>query len=194
MFTREEMRKMKKIRCLYNEDVSIQAILFLLGRCGGTCDIHKICKMLYYADQHSMVTWGRSITGDAYIAMPYGPVPSNIEDAFKGLRDMSYYFSEASYEKLSKSLSFVNKFTLKALSAPDLDYLSESDIECLDFAYNKCKDLNFSQLTEMSHGLAWNEAKKNGEMSTRDIMRETGCSEELIDYVIEEDQIQLALL
>ena len=46
----------------------------------------------------------------------------------------------------------------------------------------------------MSHGLAWNEAKKNGEMSTRDIMRETGCSEELIDYVIEEDQIQLALL
>lgn len=182
------------MRSLFNEDVAINAILYLLHKFGGMCDIHKICKMLYYADQYSLVNFGRSITGDTYIAMPYGPVPSNIEDAFKGLRHMSYYFSKHSYEKLSKLITFENKYNVKAIAETDMDNLSLSDIESLDYAYNKCKGLSFSQLAEMSHDLAWNEAKKNGEMSTKDIMRETGCNEDFINYVVEQDNIQLALL
>ncbi len=34
---------------------------------------------------------GRSITGDNYIAMNYGPVPSYIEDIFKAVRHQSYF-------------------------------------------------------------------------------------------------------
>ena len=34
---------------------------------------HKICKILYFADREHLSKYGRSITGDVYIAMTYGP-------------------------------------------------------------------------------------------------------------------------
>ena len=182
------------MKSLYNEKVSINAILYLLSKMNGMCDIHKMCKMLYYADQYSLANYGRSITRDTYIAMPYGPVPSNIEDGFKGLRGSKFYVTIDSLKNLSQAITFINKYNIQALCKPDLDYLSVSDIRSLDFAYNKCKDLTFSQLVDMSHDLAWNEAKKNGEMSVKDIMREAKCSEDYIDYVYEQEQIQLSLL
>ena len=182
------------MKSLYNENVAINAILYLLKRMNGTCDIHKVCKMLYYADQFSLAHFCRSVTGDTYIAMPYGPVPSNIEDGFKGLRGTKFYVSRDAIKNLEKAIAFQNKYCIKALSLPNEDYLSNSDIESLDYAFDKCKDLSFSQLTEMSHDLAWNESKKNGEMSIKDIMREAKCSEEYIDYVFSQEQIQLSLL
>ena len=182
------------MKSLYNEKVSINAILYLLSKMNGMCDIHKMCKMLYYADQYSLANFARSITGDTYIAMPYGPVPSNIEDGFKGLRGSHYYITIDSLRNLSEAISFENKYHIKALQEPNKDYLSWSDIECLDYAYNKCKDLSFKQLTDMSHDIAWNETERNGEISVKDIMREAKCSEDYIDYVYNQEQIQLSLL
>lgn len=182
------------MKSLYNEKVSINAILYLLSKMNGTCDIHKMCKMLYYADQYSLANFARSITGDTYIAMDYGPVPSNIEDGFKGLRGSHYYITIDSLRNLSKAICFTNKYHIKALVEPNKRFLSGSDIESLDYAFNKCKDLSFSQLTDMSHSIAWNNARKNGEMSVKDIMREAECDEDYIDFVFTQEQIQLSLL
>lgn len=166
---------------MFEKETSIQAILYVLERLGDSlADIHKICKILYFADQKHLSQFGRTITGDDYIKMPYGPVPSKIEDMFKALRGESF-FSDC-VEEVSKYFGLKNKYVLEAKQKCDTDYLSKTDMKCLDYAVDKCKDKSFNEITEMSHDLAWNNAALGRRISEKDILREVGDTEEYIEY------------
>lgn len=167
-------------KSVFKKDVAIQAILYAAHHIDRK-DIHKICKILYFADQEHLSQYGRSITGDTYIAMQYGPVPSNVEDIFKALRGDSF-FSDC-VDDLRSYFDFINKYIVIPKKDADLDYLSESDIECLDHAIGKCKDKSFAELTDMSHDLAWSNTQKDREMSIKDILREIGDNEEYVAYI-----------
>ena len=65
----------------------------------------------------------------------------------------------------------------------DMDYLSESDIECLDASIAKCKHKSFGALTELSHGLAWQNTQRDRVMSVKDILREVGDDEGYVEYI-----------
>ena len=52
---------------LFKEEVSINALLYILKQLGGVCDMHKASKIFYYADQRHLSLYGRTITGDVYI-------------------------------------------------------------------------------------------------------------------------------
>jgi len=174
----------------FRKETAIEAILYIANHVKRS-DIHKICKILYYADQMHLSKYGRSITGDTYIAMNYGPVPSNVEDIFKAVRGDSFFAPYA--ESIRKdNFDFINKFIIRAKRAANLDYLSESDLECLDFAINKCKDLSFQQLTELSHDLAWNNTNRDRAISVKDILRELGDDEEYVDFIAQKLEMENA--
>lgn len=78
------------MRQVFQTDAALNALLYALSKLGGKSDMHKLCKILYFADQRHLSLYGRSITGDTYIAMQYGPVPSNVDDILKAVRGDSY--------------------------------------------------------------------------------------------------------
>lgn len=117
--------------------------------------MHKICKILYFADQMHLSLYSKSITGDDYIAMTYGPVPSKVDDMFKAVRGDSYFSNSDNAVELKTYFTFYNKFYVIALKKPDTDYLSETNVECLDKSTEQCRNMNFEQLTQFSHGIAW---------------------------------------
>ncbi len=160
----------------YNKDSALNATLYIIEKNGGVCDLHRVFKTLYFADREHLARYGRSITRDAYIAMKYGPVPSCTDDILKAVRGDSY-FSYAAGD-FSHLFEFINQFMVKAISQHDADELSETDIECLDYAINLCKGLSFNQLTELSHGEAWSAVSEGREMNYSDMMREIGAEEE----------------
>ncbi len=84
-FCSSERTIMKEAK-LFKQGIAIQAILYILKKMGGTCDIHKCHKILYFADNEHLSKYGRSITGDAYVRMDFGPVPTCIYDLFKAVR------------------------------------------------------------------------------------------------------------
>lgn len=174
----------------FREEIAIEAILYIANRVERK-DIHKICKILYYADQRHLSKYGRSITGDTYIAMAYGPVPSNVEDIFKAVRGDSF-FSPYVENIRKEEFDFINKFIIRPKRNADLDYLSESDLECLDFAIDKCKDLSFQQLTDLSHDLAWNNTHRDRAISVKDILREMGDDEEYVDFIAQKLEMENA--
>lgn len=167
-------------RSIFRKDVALQAILYIAQNIERK-DIHKICKILYFADREHLSKYGRSITGDVYIAMAYGPVPSKVEDIFKAVRGDSYFSDCAS--DLKEYFYFKNRYIIEPKKKADLDYLSGTDIECLDNAIALCKDMTFSQLTDLSHDLAWNNTKKDRAISVKDILREAGDDEEYAEYI-----------
>ena len=59
----------------YNKDKAIAAIVFVLREMDGSVNLHKLSKILYFADQRHLIEFGRPIIGDNYQAMQYGPVP-----------------------------------------------------------------------------------------------------------------------
>ena len=169
----------------FNFPVAKNAILYILSKFSGELDKHKVSKILYYADQEHLSLYGRQITGDTYIAMAYGPVPSKILDIWKALSGDSYFSNLDEVKDLAKIFKFKNSYVFVALVEPDMDYLSETDVECLDKAIDKCKDKSFNELATMTHSYAWGKTAANSVMTVKDILEEAGDDFEYIDYIQE---------
>lgn len=179
---------------LFNYDKAINSLLYALQKIGGRTDMHKLCKILYFADQRHLSQYGRSITGDTYIAMQFGPVPSCVDDILKALRGDSFFSASKEIEPLRRCLAFENRFNIHGLKAPDTDELSGTDISCLDYAIDICKDKNFQQLTEYSHGPAWNNTQRDRAISVKDILREAGDDESYVEYIADNIKLKSAFL
>lgn len=177
---------------IFQYETAINALLYALSKLGGKSDMHKLCKILYFADRRHLSLYGRSITGDTYIAMQFGPVPSKVDDILKAVRGDSF-FSNCVGDLKSK-LGFENKYIAKALTAPDMDELSATDVECLDDAIALCRDKSFGELTEFSHGLAWTNTAKDRAISVKDILREAGDEEEYVQYIADQLRTQSAFI
>ncbi|MCR4602246.1 MAG: SocA family protein [Prevotella sp.] len=170
---------------LFKQDVAIQAILFIVQQMGGKCDIHKCHKILYFADNEHLAKWGRSITGDSYVKMDFGPVPTCIYDLIKAVRGDSYFASQV--DDIRKNLFHIeNNKDIVATSKPDMDYLSETDVEILEKYIQQLEPLDFNEVTRTSHGYAWTNAQQNGEISIHDRLKEMGESEDYIHFVEEQ--------
>ncbi len=168
-------------RKLFQKETTLNAILYILERLGGRADMHKVFKILYFADKMHLGKYGRSITHDTYIAMEYGPVPSITDDIVKAVRGDSYFAPYA--DDLRLYFEVVDRYQLRPLMAADMDCLSASDVECLDAAIKKCRELSFPELTHLSHGYAWSCSTRDQEIDIDNILREAGAEEEYIDYI-----------
>lgn len=179
---------------LFKYDKAVNSLLYALQKLGGKTDMHKLCKILYFADQRHLSKYGRSITGDTYIAMQFGPVPSCVDDMLKALRGDSFFSASDEIKPLKACMVFENRFIIRSLKSPDMDELSASDVECLDYAISICKDKNFAELTAYSHGLAWNNTQRDRAMSVKDILREAGDEEAYVEFIADNLKLQAAFL
>lgn len=176
----------------FDEERTINALLYIIEKIGGRVDMHKAFKTLYFADRMHLSKYGRSITGDVYIAMQYGPVPSRTDDMLKAVRGDSFFSDTEQAKRIGEYFHFINRIIFTSNVKCDKDCLSESDIECLDNAIATTKDLSFEALTRASHDYAWNHTKLGREISVKDIMRENGETEEYTEYVVHEIELENA--
>lgn len=151
------------------------AALYLMRKNNGI-DKYKLCKILYFADQKHLVRFGRTITTDSYIRLPYGPVPENI---IHSINDQEY------------SESVDN--TIIAKEIEDRDQLSESDIECLEESYRENINLSFNQLKDKSHSTAYYSAIPGDKISLIEIAKEAGAGESMIDSIKQSIHAELFL-
>ncbi len=168
---------------IFNIEKAKSAVLFITNQLGQS-DLLRIFKILYFADQKHLSKYGRPIIADKYIAMKNGPVPSYIYDLFKVIRGDEYL------NKLDNTFvtafKFVdNNYTIKPQEEANLEYLSKSDISCLEDAIRENRALTFSQLSEKSHDTAWINATKDDHMDIIQIAIAGGANEEMVKYIIE---------
>ncbi len=169
-----------KQRFKFETEKVLHSILFILQNLGGRSDFHKIFKILYFADQKHLVTYGFPITGDVYIAMEYGPVPSQTYDNLKSVK-------KEKPESVYSSFLDIQNDQVIAKKQADMEELAESDVAFLSSSIKENKDLTFDQLTIKSHQYAW---KKNyigfynpSEISVMDIADEVGIDQAMKDYI-----------
>lgn len=131
------------------------AIGYLVKSTGA--DLYPVMKMLYLADKVHLGKYGRTVTGDEYVAMGKGPVPDRAYNLCKYVRG-----DRAQFDSFPDAKSFFamsgNRLTL--LREPDMDELSASDVKALDEACAIYAKGGWKAVADASHDAAWDAAWK----------------------------------
>lgn len=169
----------------FNEKKALNAVLYVVSKLKRK-DFHKIFKVLYFADRNHIAEYGRSITGDVYIAMGDGPVPSKLYDILKSVRGDSYFKDNDNFSKL---IQIVDWDIIKPLQKPNLKSLSKTDVKHLDNALDLYGHLSWDEVREKSHDYAWRNTVKNTPISFDNLVRETGSDEQYLNYLKQQNNL-----
>ncbi len=172
------MYNQKTKKFSFNIDKAVASLLYVSQ---DVQNLYNIMKVFYFADKLHLSKYGRFMFGETYIAMPKGHVPSTIYDIIKFVRgDGSQTFNE----DLKKLISVENKNTVKANQKANLDFLSQSEIECLNDAiqkYGKSHHLDIFSKSHKDH--AYNVTSLNQEISVDDIVDSLDNKEVIKKYL-----------
>lgn len=113
----------------------------------------KLNKILYFADFQAYVHLGEPITGVTYIKLDNGPVP---EDFYSVRAEMLaagdiIIKSRQRYEHVQERVI--------ALRMPQLALFTAEEISLVDEVIYELRERNASEVSEMSHGRAWQVAR-----------------------------------
>lgn len=169
-----------------NIAIIINSLLYILNKIETkTTDTHQLFKILYFAERKHLSKFGKPITDDSYVAMKFGPVPSNgfnIINSCKGEEFLDESIKEAA--KLIKT----EGYKVTAIQEADLEWLSISEKNCLDESFVENIGLNFTQLTDKSHDLAWDNAIHY--MDKIEIAKAGGANEAILKYISSKDELK----
>ena len=155
-----------------NQAKATEALLFVCNKLE-VPDKHKISKILYYADKTHLEKYGRLITGDRYVKMDYGPVPSWIYDLIKK-------------NDTEPEIVEVKGYSLKPLRRENIDEMSESDIECLQEAIKGYADKSFQELVNESHDETWHAGTENKPFTDDEFLLTLPNREEIAEFIKED--------
>jgi uncharacterized phage-associated protein len=122
-------------------------------------DKYKAGKLLFLADKHHLVRYGRPILGDDYRALVYGPIPQRTMDALHVLvGDQTAWSGEeaATAERLGEVLDVDHRYSYARLAAkitPNLDSLSLSEQRTLEHIVAEYGKRSFDELKILTHGM-----------------------------------------
>jgi uncharacterized phage-associated protein len=154
-------------RFILSPEKCVQAIDLIASRMPGVTQYY-ICKIIFFADREHFLDWGRPITGDRFVAMEHGPVPSFTYDLLKNgsgqpdevIDDLSARIRiENSGNKICVFSKNVNDFG--CLSKSDLDYLETAIVEYGRKSFGELKALSHK---DQAYESAWSRPGFNNEM------------------------------
>lgn len=127
----------------------VDTIYYLLKKIG-KCDKLKIIKLIYLADKYHLAKYGRTITNDDYYAMEYGPVATTAKDVLSFDKQL---ISSKEREYAEQLIKHSGKFDFEANKNVnvDIDTLSETDKEVLNFVINKFGKMKSDELVKYTH-------------------------------------------
>lgn len=148
-------------------------VLYILGKMPEGVDYIHLFKMMYFAQQEHLVTYGMPLMEDTFKARKHGPVPSvtykvvrRVEgkpvDMMQGLDD----FCKAVEVRMVNGHQMVFR---KNGAECDMDELSRSNVRILDAWIEKLRDVKAFDVSDLSHDKAWEKAKADAERTGEDI-------------------------
>ncbi|MFH0797014.1 MAG: Panacea domain-containing protein [Candidatus Omnitrophota bacterium] len=129
----------------------------------------KAAKLIYFADKYHLTHYGRPIIGDRYVHLDNGPIPSTALDVMNEVsedRPVQYKEAKSNKRKFEEFLK-IEKEGLKypvfiAIKEPNLNCLSETEIEAVEKTIKKYGKYSPGALIELTHkDASWQRTQKN---------------------------------
>jgi hypothetical protein len=123
----------------FDREKAIAVVLYLAHK-KGSIDFYALLKMIYFADLNHLRQWGRTITGDSYARMDYGPTPSKVYDILKEIRQTP-----------DGGVVVIENNNVFPGLKPDMDRFSQSEIDVIDAVFDENVGKTFSELVNKAH-------------------------------------------
>jgi len=127
-------------------NIILESFYYLAKKLESPIDKLAAVKLLFFADRYHLRKYGRLISDDTYYALPHGPVASNSLD----ILNLVMNGMKAGVEK-----EYIKKHHGNAFTSIDenyeLEYLSDSDVEALDFVITEFGNNETWELRDLTH-------------------------------------------
>ncbi len=120
---------------------NVQLVAFFANKGGGIINKMKMLKLVWLSDRLHLLTHGRPVSKDEYVAMEYGPVASMIKNIAEGKSN-------------EFALSFVKPegiLNVVAVKEADKRYFSQTDLNVLETVWIEFGHIQEFGLSELSH-------------------------------------------
>lgn len=174
------------IRYNFNEEKTINVVLYIAEKLKRR-DFHKIFKILYFSDREFLNRYGVTITGDTYIAMDAGPVPTKTYDMFKIVRGDSYMQDT---KNLGRYFAVSNWMFILPLQKANLDNIASAEKDIIDAMISRYGDMSYDEIKEKSHDVAWRSTARDYPIAFESMALESGMDAEDIPYLEESAMLQ----
>lgn len=138
---------LKNISFSFDHIKATQCLNYLAIKQGGKIDKLKVLKLIYFADRYHLRKYGRLISNDIYFAMEYGPVASSTKDILSN----SEFLGQAENDYSAQYINTDTRNIISSIKPFDEDVFSDSDLEALDFAWDRFGKYNNFNLAELTH-------------------------------------------
>ena len=179
-------------------------VLYILKQIPEGVDYIHLFKIMYFAQQEHLVTYGMPLIEDTFVTRKHGPVATLTYKVLHLAEGMNLA-STADLDSFVHSLRISKEGKPQMVlampdSVCDLDELSRSNVIVLNRWIEKCKDVKSFELADLSHDKAWLKAKRQSEKTGEDtkiplvdIAAAAGASKEMIN-VIRDRQLNQQML
>lgn len=133
---------------MFRERKSAQIAAWFLDQAGGRMSHLKLLKLMYLAEREAMAEAGSPMTGDRFVAMPYGPVLSRTLDHITG----NLKPTPDGWDTWISALE--NHEVARAARPPEdsvLDELSPADRDVLNRTWDRFGSMDKWQLVDYTH-------------------------------------------
>jgi len=143
-------------------------LAYLADKLGKITKLQAI-KLLYFIDKLHLIDFGRFVTNDTYIKLPYGPVPTKILDIINSETNLFDDEEEYLFKYLDIAKNIYRTITCK--KKPDLSELSKSEIAIIDRVIQDYGKYSGAQLVDIAHREpAWIKAGQHDALSIEDMI------------------------
>lgn len=154
-----------------NYNKIVQSILYVINQKGGNINKYNLMKVMFAADKYHMLKYIRPVTGDKYIKMQYGTVPSKILNMVDN-KSIKTCLKELGLKELPFQLSQGKQKLVSSKTKADTKFLSKSDMEALDYGIKEYADLKFNDARDKNHKEdCWINADMNKQISFESIAK-----------------------
>ena len=109
----------------------------------------KLNKMLWFADRDMYIRTGQTISHDAYLRYPQGPVSKNILEALNELQE------EGKLHIRKERVITYEQFFYVSLAEPDISIFNGEEISAIGRAIALIAPLTAEQASSLSHDRVW---------------------------------------
>lgn len=176
---------------MFNDRKAGQVAAYFANAASGRIGLLKLIKLIYLADREAMRTFGTPITFDRLVAMPHGPVNSQVLDLANGFSRGSSGWAEWISARDGNALR-----PLRPATTAELDELSPAELSILEQVWDEFGGRTGPDLRTYTHDHCPEWRDPNGgalPITYEDVFRAVGRTEEEARRLAErvEDQKRL---
>ena len=171
----------------YQEQKFKEILLYILDKTG-SISYYKLMKLMFCAERQNLILWGEQITNLKYEAREHGPVPVSLYKEICNQKNNGT-------SRISDIINLVGEYNVCALRKPNMDYISASDVESLDYAIEEIAKMDYKEIETYLHDAVYTRLNslKNKMYSQRDIAESGNAPKEVLEWIVYQNSVSRAL-